>query len=357
MALKIVSALDPIEVEYPVFLIIGQPGAGKSTLGYSMADPLLLDFDKGAHRAKNRRDTLQIDSWADAAELTHAEAQLQPYASLVVDTAGRCLDVLSTDIGKRDGKLARSGGALTQQGFGVLKSDFTAWVRSVRAMRKGLLLLAHDKEDKDGDVRVVRADVTGGSYGEIMKIADFVGFLRLEGKKRVLDFTPTDRWPGKNPAGWDAFEVPPIAQAGDFMATLYEQGKAALGGLSEASAAVARRMFEWKLSLETICDGDGLTRAIEDGKQFTSEIEKRQAFKALQDRAKAIGFLWSKDQRAFVRDEAKAPGEPATEPKSSAQVLAEQLAKETTAPIQAGVPATAGKKPSGRRRVAEPVGA
>ena len=66
---RIIKATDPITVEHPLFLIVGQPGIGKSSLGYSCAEPLLLDFDGGAYRAVNRRDTWPISAWSDAAML------------------------------------------------------------------------------------------------------------------------------------------------------------------------------------------------------------------------------------------------------------------------------------------------
>lgn len=53
--MKIIKGVDTIPVEHPVFLIFGQPGICKSSLGYSTKDGLTLDFDKGAHRAANRR--------------------------------------------------------------------------------------------------------------------------------------------------------------------------------------------------------------------------------------------------------------------------------------------------------------
>ena len=58
--MHIIKATDAIAVEHPVLLIFGQPGIGKTSLAYSAADPLVLDFDQGAHRAANRRDTLAI---------------------------------------------------------------------------------------------------------------------------------------------------------------------------------------------------------------------------------------------------------------------------------------------------------
>jgi len=64
------------------------------------------------------------------------------------------------------------------------------------------VLIAHDKEEGDADSKSVRPDITGGSYSEVMKVSDFVGYLAMSGKTRVLDFNPTDKWVGKNPAAW-----------------------------------------------------------------------------------------------------------------------------------------------------------
>jgi hypothetical protein len=101
---------------------------------------------------------------------------------------------------------------------------------ALRGLGKDVLLIAHDKEDKDGDTRIVRPDIVGGSYAEVMKVADFVGYLQMSGKDRVLDFNPTDRWIGKNPAGWAPFKLPPVAKAQEFMAELFDEGPEALGG-------------------------------------------------------------------------------------------------------------------------------
>jgi hypothetical protein len=215
--MRIIKAVDAIPVEHPVFLIFGQPGICKSSLGYSTKDPLLLDFDKGAHRAANRRDSLVIDTWKDVIELMDSPDALEPYASLTVDTVGRCLDVMTAHIAATDPKKA-PGGNLSQQGWGVLKNTFRTWIANLRTKGKDVLLIAHDKEDKDGDTRVVRPDIVGGSYGEVMKVADFVGYAYMNGRERVLDFNPTDRWIGKNPAGWAPFKVPPVGKAQDFMA-------------------------------------------------------------------------------------------------------------------------------------------
>jgi hypothetical protein len=262
----IIRATDSIPVEHPVFLIFGQPGICKTSLGYSCDEPLLRDYDKGAHRAANRRDTLLIDTWADVAESNDAKA-LEPYKTVVEDTVGRCLDLITADIALTDPKKA-PGGNLSQQGWGVLKNRFRQHVATLRGLGKDVLLIAHDKEDKDGDTRIVRPDIVGGSYGEVMKVADFVGYLYMNGRDRVLDFNPTDRWVGKNPAGWTPFKVPPVGKAQTFLAGLFDLGREALGSISEVSAKLALQVDDWRSQIETFTTADEFNQAIPEIKRL-----------------------------------------------------------------------------------------
>jgi hypothetical protein len=306
MSLRIIKATEAIPVAHPVFQIFGQPGIGKSSLGYSCKDPLLLDFDQGAHRAANRRDTLQIGSWADVAELTASPDVLAPYSTIVVDTVGRCLDVITADIAATDPKKA-PGGNLSQQGWGVLKNRFRSWTSQLRALGKDVLLIAHDKEDKDGDTRIVRPDIVGGSYGEVMKVADFVAYLYMSGKDRILDFNPTDRWVGKNPAGWAPFKVPVVGKAQTFMAGLFDQGRDALGAISEESAKVTQQVDDWRSQIETFTSTEEINRAIPEVAKLAA-ITAPQVKKLLMDRAKALGFVWDLKAKAFVEPQPEHAG-------------------------------------------------
>ena len=123
---------------------------------------------------------------------------LAEFKTVVVDTAGRALDVLSADIIRRNAKMGR-GGALTLQGYGQLKSEFTAWLKMVKSMGKDVVLIAHSSEDKSGDDLIERLDVQGGSKGEIYKSADAMGRLNMINGKRILNFNPSDTSFGKNP--------------------------------------------------------------------------------------------------------------------------------------------------------------
>ena len=295
--MKIIKSTDAIPVEHPVFMIFGQPGICKTSLGYSCADPLLRDYDKGAHRAANRRDTLLIDTWKDVVESNDAKA-LEPYATVVEDTVGRCLDLITADIAATDPKKA-PGGNLSQQGWGVLKNRFRQHIAALRALGKDVLLIAHDKEDKDGDTRVVRPDIVGGSYGEVMKVADFVGYVYMNGRDRVLDFNPTDRWIGKNPAGWAPFRVPEVGKATQFMADLYARGRDALGAISETSAKAAQEMEQWRERISGFKAAADYNAAIADASKLPALLQP-QVKKMMLDCAKSAGINFDVPKKCFV---------------------------------------------------------
>ena len=187
MALRIIKSNEPIKVEQLVVVIYGSPGLGKSTLGFTADSPILLDFDKGAYRSAVRGDSVPVESWTDVTGITSDD--LTGYNTVVVDTAGRALDFLTADIIRRNAKLGR-GGALTLQGYGALKSEFTAWLKMVKLLGKDVVLIAHSSEEKNGDDLLERLDVQGGSKGEIYKSADAMGRLTLVNGKRVLNFSP-----------------------------------------------------------------------------------------------------------------------------------------------------------------------
>lgn len=269
MPIKITRADEPIKVEQIVCCIYAPPGLGKSTLGFSADSPILLDFDKGAYRAANRGDSVQVSSWEDVKNITADD--LKDYKTVVVDTAGRALDVLSVDIIARNPKMGR-GGALSLQGYGQLKSEFAAWVKLVRSMGKDIVLIAHSQEEKNGDDMVERLDVQGGSKGEIYKSADAMGRLSLVNGKRILNFSPSDTAFGKNPGQLKPITVPEIATEPNFLGGVIASIKEKLNELSEVQIKRQSAIADWLAKIDESATPDDFNNLVKEAKQADSSI-------------------------------------------------------------------------------------
>lgn len=251
MALRIIKSTDPIKVERLNLCIYAPPGVGKSSLAFTTDTPILLDFDEGAHRAANRKDSVRVQSWDEVASLTAED--LAPYKTVVVDTAGRALDKLTADIIRRNPKAGR-GGALTLQGYGTLKAEFTAWLRQLNGFGKDVVLIAHMDEQRNGDEIIERLDVQGGSKGEIYKAADAMGRIAIRDGKRVLLFSPTDAAFGKNPGQLEPIDIPRPELEPDFLAGVVQLIKDKLNALTEEQAAAQAELESWREIIKGLKD-------------------------------------------------------------------------------------------------------
>lgn len=262
MSLKITRASDPITVERLNLCIYGQPGAGKTSLAFTSAAPLLLDFDQGAHRAAGRKDTVQVKAWGDVASIT--DTDLADFRTIIVDTAGRALDCLATDIMRRNPKAGR-GGALTLQGYGTLKAEFVAFLKLLNGFGKDVVLIAHMDEQRNGDDIIERLDVQGGSKGEIYKAADAMGRVFVKGGARQLDFSPREGSFGKNPGQLDVLEIPHPDRAPAFLAGVIQSIKDRLNTLTGEQMEAQAALADWRDAialLETADDFNGKREAV-----------------------------------------------------------------------------------------------
>lgn len=312
--LKILKSTDPIEITTLILTLYGDPGAGKTSLGFSAADPLLLDFDKGAHRSHFRRDSVPVEKWPDVAKMDADD--LAPYQTIVVDTVGRALDAMAVDIMAGNPKMKGPGGGLTLQGFGALKSRFADWMRDLRSYGKDVILIAHGVEKGKGDDVILRPDITGSSYGEVFKVSDAVAYLWMEGRKRTLEFDPQERFVGKNPADLDAVEIPDLGEQPRYMAELVGTIKAAIGQLSEEAQAIYITVQEHRETIEEAKTCKALTELVGVANDVENPAAQKQVKQLIAKQAGALSFEWDKKASKFVtakKEETGAEPEPEAE--------------------------------------------
>jgi len=301
MALKIIRATDVVKVATLKVLLYGQPGLGKTSFGFTCNAPLCLDFDKGSYRSEQRKDYLEIDSWASVIELMNSPETLAPYQTIIIDTVGRCLDMITLQIITSNPKMGNSNGALSQKGWGELKSIFQAWMRRLALLNKDVIMICHDKEDKDGDRVFKRPDVQGGSYAEVMKSADLIGYLGMRENKATIDFTPCDDFVAKNAARFKAEVLPDFNGNGrSYGANLLAAAKKVLSSLSERVAETAKIIEDWRTTIDGYTTPEECTAALPQIGGLSHDIAG-QVKALLNNRTKELGIGYNAEKKEFYK--------------------------------------------------------
>jgi hypothetical protein len=305
--MKIVKRDEAITLAQLIALIYGEPGTGKTSLGFSLANALLLDCDRGAHRSAFRGDTVQVEAWADIANLDAKD--FKGYDTVVVDTVGRLLDLITAHLAASDSRHTRGTGELSLQGYGALKQVFHAWISRLQTFGLDILLVAHSKEDKRaGDKVVQRPDIQGGSYAEVLKVTDMVGFLYRGQGGTVLDFSPSDTHVGKNAPGFVPWEVPDLNQEPDFLANVFARAKSIINDRNHASQETADTVAEWRKGIDITADGEELSQVLDQAKSKLEKTEPAvwvQVRNLISEQSKALGVTYDKKAKVFVAPESE----------------------------------------------------
>jgi hypothetical protein len=245
VSLKIIAATEPLPVNQLVLTVYSAPGLGKSSLLFTGGKVLSLDTDKGSYRSQNRKDVVSPQAWEDIAHLTAED--LIAYDVIGLDTAGRALDMLTVDIIKNNPKLAQGNGALSQRGYGELKSRFQQWLAVMRSLGKDVILVCHMSEEYKGDDIIERIDVQGSSKNEIYKCSDAMCRIQImPDGSRFLNFDPREGGYGKNPAQLPKIPFPHPEKAPDTLAKILAEIKLILNCQTEAQAEAVKRQQEWE---------------------------------------------------------------------------------------------------------------
>ncbi len=199
-------------------MIYGQPGTGKTTLALSASKPVLIDLDRGLHRVEKRFQcpSLQVENYQQILDLLKS-GELSPFDTIVIDTLGKLVDRMGDYVAIANPKFKQGDGTLSMKAWGAIKVQFSNLIKTIFNMNKSVIFVAHEKEDKDGDVRFVRPDVSGSSGKDIVKELDLMGYVEMKGNKRTVSFTPSEKFYAKNSLGLPSvIEIPDTASGNTF---------------------------------------------------------------------------------------------------------------------------------------------
>ena len=305
---------QPYEVSKTFFLkalLYGQPGLGKSTAGASMPKPLLIDCDGGIHRLapQHRPQFLPVQSYAEVLEVL-ASKEIEPFETIVFDTAGKLLDYMDAWIIKNNPKEGRKDGALTLQGYGTRKREFINLLKRISVMGKHLVFIAHEREERDGDTKIIRPEIGGSSGNDLIKELDLVGYMEAVGKKRTISFSPCEKYYAKNSARInDLMEIPELVagKPNEFMTKIVDRCIESLNEESEIGATYDKLMKEIGKEINAVKD----TKTANTMLKKLSEMEhiwdsKIKAWDMLQIRAGELSITFDKGAKAYVESKTAA---------------------------------------------------
>lgn len=302
MALNIVTSMQPLNVENIITFIYGDPGIWKTSLAFTAKNPILFDFDKGAYRASNRKDTVQIGKWQEVATFTAQD--LVNYDTIIIDTAGRALDMIIDSL-KTDSRNTTRGGQLSMQGYGKLGGIFTDWLKMLRGMGKDIVLLAHASEDKDGDNVIKRPDMVGGSKKEAYKIADMMAYMTTQqsqnGDIKVLNFMPSSTYLAKDSGQIGNVQIVPMKDSPNQLANIIQATKDHINSLSAEAIKAQKQLDDLRndlLDAETASDLDEIKADLKDSHPLRNEMVL-----SIMSRSKALGFIYDKSSDSFIEPE------------------------------------------------------
>lgn len=292
-------------------LIYGQPGIGKSTLAVSAPNPILIDCDNGIHRiAPNHRPPfLPVKSYDEVLTVLSSK-EVEPFETIVIDTAGKLLDYMAQWIIKNNPKMGRADGALTLQGYGARKYEFINLLKRVSVMGKHLIFVAHETEERNGDDKVIRPEVGGSSGADLIKELDLVGYMEAISRKRTISFSPCDKYYAKNSARLeDMLELQDLkgSQKNDLMANIIGRCREALKEESEQVKAYRELMAEIEKKVKEV-KGFKEANEVLASLQTLNHIwdSKIKAWELLKAKAKDLNLNYSAEEKQYVPNKSNA---------------------------------------------------
>jgi hypothetical protein len=295
-------------------LIYGQPGVGKTTLALSSVNPVCIDVDRGMYRVEKRYQvpSLQVEAYQEVLDLLNSD-ELDGFNTIVIDTLGKLIDSMGEYLAKNNPKYRQSNGQLTMQGWGQVKIEFHALVKLINSKNKSVIFVAHESEEKEGDVTKKRPDVSGSARKDIVKELDFMGYMEMSGNKRTISFSPSSAYYAKNSLGLDSIiEIPGIQTTNSFIKDVIVS---AIRSRKEQDKAQAGPYDETIKQIDALINAATSISDINEAYMQLATLDhiwdsKLYAWSKIREMAKTFNGTWDKAAKRFIGPAAPGPAAP-----------------------------------------------
>ena len=305
MAIKKNTELRFSEKQFTI-VVAGAPGVGKTTLALSAPKPLLFDFDKGIARVKaeHRQLTSECDTYEEFLKDLESD-EYKECETVILDTGGSLVQLMQPWAKKQDAKAAKDGRAM----FGVIKSEFARLTAQLRGDGKNVVILFHTTEVMKNDTVMTRLSCEGSVKDIVWTPADLGGTITIRGKKRIINFSPTEESFGKACYGIRGeIDIPELATGtpNKFLTDLFEKAR---GNIAREQAEFESMKLIYDEALTT---GSAIIAGIKDEESATKAVNSLQNIKhsltskaelsgKLQAKVTELGLKWDKTAGAYVK--------------------------------------------------------
>lgn len=279
-------------------LIAGYPGIGKSTLGLSAPKPLHIDVDFGSDRIepRYRKDFIQPKSY-DEILTDLVPENLTDYETLVFDTGGKLISLMSLWAIKKDSKYGQRDGSLSLKGYGFVGKEFQRLMDyCFYELDKNIVMIFHAIEDKDGDNTRLRIKVEGQTKNNVWETQDLGGFVEMFGNDRTIGFSNCERYFAKGTRGINGIiKIPALGPTSpnDFLTKLFEQYNA------KAAAEVAENNAKREAYDAAMTEGYQIIATIVDAATANAAMPKIKAIKHALTSEKEISIAFNGQIKAL----------------------------------------------------------
>ena len=259
-------------------LIAGYPGIGKSTLALSAPNPLHIDVDFGIDRIepRYRKPYIQPKSYDEIlGDLT--PMNLQDFDTLVFDTGGKLISLMSLWAIKKDPKYGQRDGSLSLKGYGFVGKEFVRLMDyCFYELQKNIVIVFHATEEKDGDNTRLRIKVEGQTKNNVWEPMDLGGFVEIYGNDRTIGFSNCERYFAKGTRGISGIrKIPALGPTSpnDFLTRLFDEYNA------KATAEVEQNAVDQATYEAAMVEGTAIIAGIVDADTANAAMPKYQAIK------------------------------------------------------------------------------
>ncbi|MCD7805399.1 MAG: ATP-binding protein [Oscillospiraceae bacterium] len=273
-------------------LIAGFPGIGKSTLALSAPRPLHIDVDFGIDRIapRYRVPYIQPRDYQEILDDLKPE-NLTDFDTLVFDTGGKLISLMSIWAIKREPKYGKRDGSLSLPGYGFIGKEFVRLMDyCFYELRKNIIMVFHAVEEKDGDNTKLRIKVEGQTKNNVWEPMDLGGFMEMVGQNRTIGFSNCERYFAKGTRGVSGVMRIPELDANspnDFLTKLFAT-------YNKANAdEVAKLAAEKEHYNSVMAQGRELIANIEDAATANAAMSSFKALDSILTSKRELNVLWN----------------------------------------------------------------